>query len=148
MYAFHRARRDPLYTHYVLWSPDVPVFRTDDGALLEEPWPCSFLTCAAVMAKTLLRDYPERARKLPPTMWERTLKVLGIAAEKGQDTLVLGAWGCGAFGYDPSVMAAQFHRALTEDFAGAFARVEFAIVDDSPEERTIGPFREAFVGEK
>jgi uncharacterized protein (TIGR02452 family) len=144
MYAYHRARHDPLYSHYVLWSPEVPVFRTDDGSCLEEPWACTFLTCPAVMAKTLLRESPERARKLKPTMWERTLKVLGVAAEKGHSTLVLGAWGCGAFGYDTATMAEQFRKALTENFAGVFARVEFAIVDEGEDERTIGPFREAF----
>lgn len=144
MYAYHRVRRDPLYSHYVLWSPEVPVFRTDDGTFLDEPWTCTFLTSPAVMAKTLLRESPERARKLKPTMWERTLKVLGVVAEKGCDTLVLGAWGCGAFGYDTATMAEQFHRALTENFAGAFALVEFAILDEGEDERTIGPFREAF----
>jgi len=34
MYAFHRARHDPLYTNYVIYSPHVPVFRGDDGVLL------------------------------------------------------------------------------------------------------------------
>jgi uncharacterized protein (TIGR02452 family) len=144
MYAYHRARRDPMYSHYVLWSPDVPVFRTDDGTFLEEPWCCAFLTCPAVMAKTVWRESPERGQKLKPTMWERTLKVLGVAAEKGCDSLVLGAWGCGAFGYDTVTMAEQFRKALMENFAGAFARVEFAVVDEGDDERTIGPFLAAF----
>ena len=34
MYAFHRARQDAMYTDWVIYSPDVPVFRTDEGALL------------------------------------------------------------------------------------------------------------------
>src|SRR5205823_7936071 len=29
MYEFHRPRHDPMYTHYAIYSPDVPVFRTD-----------------------------------------------------------------------------------------------------------------------
>jgi uncharacterized protein (TIGR02452 family) len=144
MYAYHRKRRDVLYSHYVLWSPDVPIFRTDDGTLLEEPWTCSILTSPAVMAKEFLSRHPERRRELRPIMWERTLRVLGVAAEKGHDTLVLGAWGCGAFGYDPEEMAALFRKALTDNFAGAYARIEFAIVDRWDDAKIIGPFEAAF----
>jgi uncharacterized protein (TIGR02452 family) len=39
MYEFNRARLDAMNTHYVIYSPDVPVFRTDNGELLDEHWP-------------------------------------------------------------------------------------------------------------
>jgi len=29
MYAYHRALRDPRYSNYAIYSPDVPVFRTE-----------------------------------------------------------------------------------------------------------------------
>src|SRR5436309_3646440 len=44
MYDFHQAAGDPMYSNYVLYSPDVPVFRDDDGASLEEPYVCTFRT--------------------------------------------------------------------------------------------------------
>lgn len=44
MYDFHRARHDALYTDYVIYSPDVPVFRDDDGNLLDEPYAVSVIT--------------------------------------------------------------------------------------------------------
>jgi uncharacterized protein (TIGR02452 family) len=47
MYAFHRERLDALSTHYVIHSPLVPVFRTDAGDLLDEPWLMSIITCPA-----------------------------------------------------------------------------------------------------
>ena len=37
MYAFHQEHDDGLYTDYVIYSPDVPVFRSDVGALLAAP---------------------------------------------------------------------------------------------------------------
>src|SRR5207253_843688 len=43
MYTFHQAQSDALYTDYAIYSPDVPVFRGDDGALLPEPYLCSFI---------------------------------------------------------------------------------------------------------
>ena len=45
MYDFHRARQDPMYSDYALYSPDVPVIRADDGTLLDDPYMCSFVTC-------------------------------------------------------------------------------------------------------
>jgi uncharacterized protein (TIGR02452 family) len=56
----------------------------------------------------------------------------------------LGAWGCGAFENDPYEIAKLFHRALEENFKGAYERVVFAIVDWSAERKFIGPFERAF----
>jgi uncharacterized protein (TIGR02452 family) len=144
MYARHRATHDALYTHYAIYSPDVPVVRDDDGDLLERPYLCSFITCPAVNAKVVLERDRGRRGEVRKAMWERTLRVLAVAAENGHEALVLGAWGCGVFGNDTEEVAGLFGRALTENFRGAFARVIFAVVDWSPEERFIGPFRRAF----
>jgi uncharacterized protein (TIGR02452 family) len=77
-------------------------------------------------------------------MWARILKVLSLGVEHGQDGIVLGAWGCGAFGNDASAIAEQFRAALAGNFRGAYRRVTFAIVDWSPELRFIRPFQRAF----
>lgn len=60
------------------------------------------------------------------------------------NAIVLGAWGCGAFGNDPRAIAPLFHRALTENFSGAYRDVVFAVVDWSLERRFIGAFEAAF----
>jgi uncharacterized protein (TIGR02452 family) len=69
-------------------------------------------------------------------------RVLDIAASEGYRSLVLGAWGCGAFGNDPGRTAQQFHDALTAR-AAYFDNVAFAISDWSPERRFVGPFRQS-----
>ena len=46
----------------------------------------------------------------------------------GQRNIVLGAWGCGAFGNPPAGVAAAFRRLLHYEFAGYFDRVWFAII--------------------
>lgn len=51
MDSFHREPYDPLYTDYVIYSPDVPVFRSDDGDLLDEPYNVSIITSPAVNAQ-------------------------------------------------------------------------------------------------
>jgi uncharacterized protein (TIGR02452 family) len=72
--------------------------------------------------------------------------VLAIAQAYGYDTLVLGAWGCGAFGNDAHRTARDFRAALEGPFSGAFVHVVFAVTDWSPERRFLGPFREVFGG--
>jgi uncharacterized protein (TIGR02452 family) len=137
MYEAHAARPLPDSTAWAILSPDVPFFRTEDGVLLEQPWTASVLTCAAPVATRLPPGATERL------MPERIGRVLDIAAAYGFDGLVLGAWGCGAFGNDPALVARQFADAL-DARAGAFAQVVFAISDWSPERRFLGPFRDVF----
>jgi uncharacterized protein (TIGR02452 family) len=123
MYAFHSARPDPMYSHYAIYSPDVPVFREDDGQLLPAPFLCSFVTCPAVNAKVVLERRPSRRPEIRDAMRTRIARVLGIVALHTHKTLVLGAWGCGVFGNDCREIAELFREALTSDFRGTFERV-------------------------
>ncbi|MFM7114911.1 MAG: TIGR02452 family protein, partial [Planctomycetota bacterium] len=138
MYAFHLARPLPDSSEWTILSPDVPVFRNDQGEALPQPWPCSFITCAAPYAHSLDSSL---SRNL---LNKRIHRVLGIAEAFGFKDLVLGAWGCGAFGNDPSATAADFKEALAGDFAGVFRQVVFAITDWSPNRKFLGPFRDTF----
>ena len=140
MYAAHRRRPQPDSTDWVILSPDVPVFRDDDGTALDAPWTLSILTCAAPYAPALGQP---RAGDL---LQARIRRVLAIARAYGYSALVLGAWGCGAFGNDPERTARDFKTALAEQ-AGAFAEVVFAISDWSPERRYLGPFRDLLAGD-
>jgi uncharacterized protein (TIGR02452 family) len=143
MYAFHRSegRRQWLYTGYAVYSPDVPVFRRDDGELLEQPWTCAFLTCAAVIADCATSFYSDA--KISSEMRDRVCRVLQIFAYHGHTTLVLGAWGCGAFNNDATMVANHFRDALFGPFRQVFSRIVFAITDWSDERRFIGPFQRA-----
>ena len=138
MYKEHRQRPRPDSTDWAIYSPDVPVFRTDDGTALEQPWLLSFITCAAPYAPAIGK--PEAADLLQ----KRIHRVLDIAQAYGHSALVLGAWGCGAFANDPHRTAADFRKALENDFSGAFSDILFAITDWSPERRFLGPFRDVF----
>ena len=145
MYELHRSRRDAVYTDYAIYSPGVPVFRDDEGALLDEPYRCAFVTSPAANAKAALRHNRRRGPEIEKAMRARIHKVLAIAAFHGHDTYVLGAWGCGAFGNDSEVIAALFRDALGPGgFAGVFRHVVFAIIDWSNERRFLGPFARAF----
>ena len=138
MYQAHRQNPQPESTDWAILSPNVPVFRKDDGKTLESPWLLSFITCAAPYAPGVGQP---RAGDL---LQRRILRVLAIARAYGYVTLVLGAWGCGAFENDPGRTAADFRSALENEFRGAFCEVVFAITDWSPERRFLGPFHDVF----
>ncbi|MGB5198045.1 MAG: TIGR02452 family protein [Candidatus Deferrimicrobium sp.] len=146
MYSYHRVRQDPFYSDYVVYSPNVLVFRNDAGELLEAPYKCSIITSPAVHAYGVKRYVPARVGEISPVMWRRILKVLAVAERHGHKSLVLGAWGCGAFGNDGNDIARLFRKALEENFRGAFEHVLFAITDWSEDERYIGPFKRVFGG--
>ena len=91
---------------------------------------------------------PTRAREIASVMWNRILKVLAVAERHGHESIVLGAWGGGAFGNNTWDIAQLFQKALGENFKGAYCRVIFAIMDWSSERKFIGPFQRVFtVGE-
>ena len=138
MYEEHRKRQVPDSTDWAIYSPDVPVFRMDDGAELQHPWLLSFITCAAPYAPAI--GQPEAGDLLQ----RRIYRVLDIARAYGHSTLVLGAWGCGAFANDPLRTAIDFRQALENDFTRAFSDIVFAITDWSPERKFLGPFRDVF----
>jgi uncharacterized protein (TIGR02452 family) len=119
----------------------VPVFRADDGSLLDDPYTVGIITCPAVNA---YRVDVKRKNEIGPTMWLRILKVLSIGVKHAHDSIVLGAWGCGAFGNDGREIAELFYRTLERNFKGVYGQVVFAIVDWSRDRKFIGPFQEAF----
>lgn len=141
-YQFHRERGGGIYSDWMMLSPDVPVFRGDEPeeALLDECWTTSFLTAAAPNRKAIFFD----TERILPIFRARIHKVLAIALANNYDAVVLGAWGCGAFGNDPNEIAPLFAEVLNGNFKGAFAQVAFAILDHSKEDAMVGPFKRAF----
>jgi uncharacterized protein (TIGR02452 family) len=141
MYEDHRKRHQWDATDWAIYSPDVPVFRRDDGMELKHPWLLSFITCAAPYAPAI--GQPQAGDLLQ----RRIHRVLAIARAYGYSVLVLGAWGCGAFENDPQRTANDFRQALEGDYSGTFSEIVFAITDWSPESRFLGPFRDVFAAD-
>jgi uncharacterized protein (TIGR02452 family) len=75
-------------------------------------------------------------------MRTRIEKVLALSVLHGNDTLILGAWGCGVFQNDPAVIAQLFKDVLTTTFKNQFKKVVFAIY--ARDEKFITPFRQEF----
>ncbi|HEY1186079.1 MAG TPA: TIGR02452 family protein, partial [Gemmata sp.] len=141
MYRDHAHASGGFYTNYAIYSPAIPVFKDDEGDLLDEPYLCAFVTSPAVNVGAI-RDAERRL--VHNEMRERIEKVLALMAGHGHDAAVLGAWGCGVFKNDPEQIADLFAKALRGRFSGCFARVVFAVLDSSDGKRFIGPFEQRF----
>lgn len=143
-YAFHRTQRDLRYSDRVIYSPRVPVFRDDKGNLLDQPYAASMLTAAAPNLGAIIRNQPEHADDVPAVLYRRARRVVEIAAAHGHRTIVLGAWGCGVFRNDPTVVAGAFAEALNT--VDQFDRIVFAIRDGLPGTPVYATFIQRFGG--
>ncbi|SEL92621.1 TIGR02452 family protein [Streptacidiphilus jiangxiensis] len=145
-YDAHRASEDLLYSDRVIWSPDVPVHRDGQGALLAEPFAASFLTSPAPNAGALLRRDPSAGPRVRAALERRSGRVLAVASSYGVRQLVLGAWGCGVFRNDPSEVARAFRAWLAPGGAyhGVYERVVFAVWDRAEPSANRAAFRRAF----
>ncbi|MFP2925321.1 TIGR02452 family protein [Pyxidicoccus sp. 3LG] len=142
-YDINRAEHSPLYTDHIIYSPDVPFFRDEGFSLLERPFCVSLITAPAPNAGAAAKNAPEVLPRIPGVLQARARKVLQVAADQGHRTLVLGAWGCGAFRNDPSDAAEAFAQAL-DLFPGVFERVVFAVWERGGDGPNLRAFRERF----
>lgn len=145
-YKTNRGCRTALYTDHLILSPNVPVFRHDDGNLLRAPYLLSILTSPAVNAGAVKKNEPDKEPMIRPTMANRITKILQVSAHHGYDHLILGAWGCGVFGNDPDEIAELFAEALLggNQFDKKFSKVTFAVLDRTDDEQVLTPFRKRF----
>lgn len=145
-YDINRSYSSSLYTNHIIYSPTVPVFRNDDDGLIPEPYAVSIITSPAVNAGAIRKNEPNVISQIRPSMEERIHSVLAVGRHHGHKAVVLGAWGCGVFGNDPSDIARWFSDALNSDsrFVGAFDRVVFAVLDFADDAPTYNAFCDVF----
>jgi len=143
-YERHRASPSLLYSDAMILSPGCPVVRDDEGHLLEEPQLATFITSPAPNAGAAADTRPEEVPHIPEVFRRRSEYVLALAASRGYQHLVLGAWGCGVFRNDPAVVAAAFAGHLRHGaWSGRFERVVFSVLDRSPSQDTFAAFQGA-----
>ena len=144
-YERHRASPSLLYSDAMILSPGCPIFRAEDGDLLDEPRMAAFITSAAPNAGAAAGTRPAELAAIPGVFRRRSEYVLALAASQGYRQLVLGAWGCGVFRNDPGVVAESFAAHLKHgSWSGRFDRVVFSVLDTSPSQSTLTAFRRAF----
>lgn len=136
MYEYNRSLNSPAASDYMLLSPEVCVFRDHDShKLLEKPYTASVLTLPAVN----LHGYDDCVHKpasqeIDELMYRRIENMLAVAIAHEYKNLILGAWGCGAFGHEARRVAEYFYNLLvTKGYRNYFDNICFAIPDDAPQ---------------
>lgn len=139
-YQPHRDAHDPIHNDDIIYTPGVTVFRTDTAMpelMPESDWyDVDVITCAAPN----LRNQPSnkyntgdgnkqtvmKDKDLLALHEKRLRRILEVALSEGCDTIILGAFGCGAFQNNPEVVA-QANRNVIKDYLHAFKNIEFAV---------------------
>lgn len=141
MYEYNNKIKETCDSDYMLLSPDVYVYRSHTGEMLDFPFWTSVITVPAPdkcgAASKVSQD------ELDDVMIARIRKMLFLSARKNYRNLVLGAWGCGAFGNDTRRVAEYFYELFfgKDGFTEFFDTVVFAILGD---ENKIDIFKDVF----
>lgn len=126
-YSRHRFPGNRLYTDSCIYCPDIQIIKSDENQprrLPEEQWiDVDVITCAA---PNFRGTNPLSDDDLYDLHLGRGRKILDVAIDNGAESLVLGAFGCGAFRNNPEVVA-KAYATLMDEYRNAFDEVEFAV---------------------
>lgn len=145
MYEYNRSQTSFLYSDYMIYSPNTVFWFDDEGATLAQPILADVITSPAPNKGAMLhRERPNEIQEIDEVFSQRIKKVLHIANQQGAQTLILGAWGCGVFRNDPSLVAQLFKEVIEKYYSKAFKKIVWAIYDRSKEKLVLKAFQEVF----
>lgn len=133
----------PLELNYGgVYSPDVIYFRDSERygcRLLETPQYVSVITVAA-LNKPVLVSTSLISDDLVEIVKNKIRTIFRIGLRHRHDSLILGAWGCGAFCNPPRHIAYLFHEVLEEkEFKNKYRKIVFAIIEDNNSRKSHNP---------
>lgn len=119
-----------------IYSPNITIFRASEKAgycLLKNPYKLSFISVAAISNPKLVikNDEYQLADNLTEPAREKIRTILRIGLNNNHDSLILSAFGCGAFQNPPKHIARLFKEVLNEnELKNQYGIIIFAILDD------------------
>lgn len=152
-YGPHRNEQNPIHNDDIIFTPSVTVFKTDTAnprLMDEKDWyDVDVITCAAPN----LRDKPgniynhgdgERCvkvsdKELLAIHEKRLRRILDVAVTEGEEVVILGAFGCGAFMNSPDVVALAAKN-VVKDYLKSFKVIEFAVYCSPRDDRNFQTF--------
>ena len=126
MYIYNNTHLSAVESDYMLLSPEVCVFRDENCELLDVPFIVSVMTAPAPNRRGAALFASQK--KITETFMRRMRIIMSTAAAERYRTLILGAWGCGAFGNPPEDVSECFYNVLVnEEYGRCFDSVCFAV---------------------
>ena len=123
-------RINSLYNDDCIYSPGITVFKSDielPKLMPENEWyNVDVITCAAPNLNSRYEKIFISDKVLKELHKKRARRILDIAVSEGEDVIILGAFGCGAFRNPPEVVA-QAYREVIDDYKYDFKTIEFAV---------------------
>ena len=143
MYRYNNTHPCRVESDYMLISPKVAVFRDENYELMNNPVVLAVVTAPAPNRRGAALIASDKL--IEDTFIRRIRIILLAAAEYGYKNLVLGAWGCGAFGNSPSKVANYFKEVIIdEEYGKCFDEICFAIYGKE-NGRNITAFKDCFL---
>lgn len=147
-YKYNRSLNTYMGSDAIILSPNVEIIKDVNGELLDESIIVSVMTCAAPMITLGMEGLNDE--QYQELFYNRICGMLKCAAYWGYQALVLGAFGCGAFGNDAKLVSDLFYKALKEfNYDGMiakdfFRRIDFAVLDRTPGQYNFNEFNRNF----
>lgn len=115
-------KNNSLYHNNSLYTKDVIFIK--DGKIIAKS---DIITCAAPNTHAAMKYHNIPYKQCLDAMINRIDHVLKVAHDNRVSHLILGAYGCGVFGNNPTDVAAAFMTLLTIKYKNVFDIVEFSI---------------------
>lgn len=124
-----------LHTDDLIYTPNIQIIKSDNYNMLYRPFSVDIITCAAPNLRETPANAYNHERGERPNITDdelrqlhlrRALHILEMAAAKGDKTIILGAFGCGAFKNSPEIVATAYKQAI-EGMKYLFKNIEFAV---------------------
>eukprot|EP01083_Nonionella_stella_P169370 574224_1 len=141
----NRAWGYPIESFGSIYVPNVTVIRSNEAPLgyefLAKPFKIAIVT-AAMLNRPQYNNAFEYTNATKPVVEKKLKSVLRTAYDNGHDSIVLSAWGCGAFRNPPVGQSKLWKNILLndEEFEGKFKKIIFAIFDDHNAGKQHNPF--------
>ena len=153
-YSPHRYAQDPIHNDDCIYTPEVIVFKSDTASpspLPEKDWySVNVITCAAPNLRLLPANgmnpgdgnkTVKMTRAQQQALHEKRLtRILDVAVAGGNEVVILGAFGCGAFENDPEAVAAAFSNVIAR-YRKCFKTIELAIYCSPRDEQNYNIFK-------
>ncbi len=131
-YDYNNSLKTHLGSDGIVLSKNVEVFKSQASETIPDPFSVTILSCAAPMIRMGLEglsqsEYEELLRG-------RIRGILTVAAAENYRHLILGAFGCGIYGNDASLVAKLFYEEIIGFYyagkpsEGLFDSIDFAVL--------------------
>jgi uncharacterized protein (TIGR02452 family) len=124
----------PMKGLTMVYSPGVTVIKDRDYNDLTDPYSVDFIACPAVRNPETRQDpvteewdYAIDADKY--LMEQRIERLYKVAYTKGHDSIILGAFGCGAF-HNPPISVANMFKKMNALYDKCFKFIGFPVLSD------------------